>query len=187
MDIIESIELNSKISPHWKPIIIDLVNDIEDSKRIKYLPKWLSKFVEDIINGDDEVTNGYITIVKNANMILLQDLMLVTRNARDKVQQVNIKLSQDGNTFYINRTTGQYKGKLTDQPLITINAGKARRTVLEQATLEFNSRLKKYKDRGYIDIKDLTGEPFWEITEMEMDQLVPSVKSDARGHDKKPL
>ena len=114
-------------------------------------------------------------------MILLQDLILVTRNARDKVQQVNIKLSQEGNTFYINRITGQYKGKLTDQPLITIIAGKAKRTVLEQATLEFNSRVKKYKDRGYIDIKDLTGVSFWDISEIEMDQLVPSVKSDARG------
>lgn len=120
-------------------------------------------------------------------MILLQDIILVTRNARDKVQQANAKLLQDGNTFYIKRITGQYKGQLTEQALLTITEGKARRTVLEQATLRFNSIIKGYKDRGYVDITELSKTPFLQISELEMDSLVPSVKSDTRGHDKKPL
>lgn len=40
------------------------------------------------------------------------------------------------------RKTSQYGGKITDQPLIEINKGKAKRTVTEQATLEYNSNLK---------------------------------------------
>lgn len=114
-------------------------------------------------------------------MILLQDIILVTRNARDKVQQANAKLLQDGNTFYIKRITGQYKGQLTEQALLTITEGKARRTVLEQATLRFNSIIKGYKDRGYVDITELSKTPFLQISELEMDSLVPSVKSDTRG------
>ena len=37
--------MNSLISPYWKPIAINLVYKIDDSKRIKYLPKWLSRII----------------------------------------------------------------------------------------------------------------------------------------------
>ena len=88
MDIIESIKLNSKISPQWKPIIINMVNEIEDSKRIKYLPKWLSKFVKDIINGDDEVTN-----VINSVTVSFGELKV--RGVFDEKRTQMIKETQD--------------------------------------------------------------------------------------------
>lgn len=120
-------------------------------------------------------------------MTIVQDIYLVTRNARDKVQQVRAQLSQDGNNFIINRITGQYQGKQTDQPERCIDKGKAKRSVLEQAELEFNSIVKKYKDRGYKDIKDLTKTPFDEISPADMDAIVPTIKTDSSGFFKPML
>lgn len=114
-------------------------------------------------------------------MVVLQDIYLVTRNARDKVQQVQAKLGQDGNVFYIIRITGQYQGKQTEQALITVDKGKAKRTVLEQANLQFNSIIKKYLDKGYKKLSDLTKTKFEDISEAEIQELVPSVKTDASG------
>lgn len=114
-------------------------------------------------------------------MVVLQDIYLVARNARDKVQQVQAKLSQEGNTFFIERVTGQYLGVQTKQPVLTIDKGKAKRSILEQAELQFKSIINKYLDKGYKKISDLTKTPFYDISESEMNTLVPSVKTDASG------
>lgn len=114
-------------------------------------------------------------------MVVLQDIYLVARNARDKVQQVQAKLSQEGNTFFIERITGQYLGVQTKQPVLTIDKGKAKRSILEQAELQFKSIINKYLDKGYKKISDLTKTSFYDISESEMNTLVPSVKTDASG------
>lgn len=114
-------------------------------------------------------------------MVVLQDIYLVARNARDKVQQVQAKLSQEGNTFFIERVTGQYLGVQTKQPVLTIDKGKAKRSILEQAELQFKSIINKYLDKGYKKISDLTKTSFYDISESEMNTLVPSVKTDASG------
>lgn len=114
-------------------------------------------------------------------MVVLQNIYLVARNARDKVQQVQAKLSQEGNVFTIERITGQYLGKQTEQPELVIEVGKAKRTVLEQAELQFNSIINKYLDKGYKKISDLSKTPFKDISESEMNILVPSVKTDSSG------
>ena len=114
-------------------------------------------------------------------MISLKNIILVTRNARDKIQIANSVLSQDANTFYINRYTGQHMGKVTEQPLITIVKGKAKRSPIEQAELEFNSIIKKYQDKGYKILSDLTKKDFESLSESELLELVPSIKSDSDG------
>lgn len=120
-------------------------------------------------------------------MVELENKYLVTRNARDKIQQVNTILIQDGNVFTIKRITGQYQGKLTNQPELTIGKGKAKRTPREQAELEYNSIIKKYLDKGYKDLKDLTNSEFKNITPEELEKLVPSSKSDQSGFYKPML
>lgn len=114
-------------------------------------------------------------------MVTLQNIYLVTRNARDKVQQVNAVLLQEGNTFIIQRITGQYLGKQTEQPELVISQGKAKRSTLEQAELQFNSIINKYLDKGYKRISDLTKTNFDDISESDMNNLVPSVKTDSSG------
>ena len=71
--------------------------------------------------------------------MLKESIYLVTRNAKGKVQTVTAECHQEGTTFIIKRFTGQLGGKITAQPEIVIEKGKAKRTVLEQAVLEYES------------------------------------------------
>lgn len=114
-------------------------------------------------------------------MIIISELILVTRNARDKIQVIITSLGQDGNTFLINRSTGQYQGKMTIQPTLKIEKGKAKRSVIQQAELEFNSIVNKYLDKGYKKLSLLTDDNFEDISPEEMDSLVPSLKTDQSG------
>lgn len=119
--------------------------------------------------------------------MIVSKIYLVTRNARDKVQVVIAELDQNGNSFTINRTTGQYQGKMTDQPELVIERGKAKRSVLQQAELEYNSIVKKYQDKGYKRLDSLTNKAFDSISAQEMDDLVPTIKSDQDGNLKPML
>jgi ATP-dependent DNA ligase len=114
-------------------------------------------------------------------------IYLVTRNARDKVQVVIAELEQNGNSFTIKRTTGQYQGKMTNQPDLVIERGKAKRSVLQQAELEYNSIVKKYQDKGYKRLDSLTNKAFDLITPAEMDNLAPTLRSDQDGNLKPML
>ena len=53
--------------------------------------------------------------------MIINQLYLVTRNARDKVQVVIAELEQNGNSFTIRRTIGQFQGKMTSQPNLLIS------------------------------------------------------------------
>ena len=119
--------------------------------------------------------------------MVINSVYLVTRNARDKVQVVLAELSQEGNTFIINRTTGQYQGTMTEQPELTIERGKAKRSVLEQAELQYNSIVSKYQDKGYKRLDSLTNKKFNELSAEEMNALVPTIKSDSNGNLKPML
>ena len=114
-------------------------------------------------------------------------IYLVTRNARDKVQVVIAELEQNGNSFIIHRTTGQFAGKMTSQPDLLIESGKAKRSVIQQAELEYNSIVKKYQDKGYKILKELTSKEFDDLSASEIDSLVPTIKSDSNGQLKPML
>lgn len=119
--------------------------------------------------------------------MIINQIYLVTRNARDKVQVVIAELDQNGSTFTIRRTTGQYQGKMTEQPLITIEKGKAKRSVIEQANLEFNSIINKYLDKGYKKLSDLTTMHLNAMHPDDLSEIVPSIKSDSNGNSKPML
>jgi len=126
--------------------------------------------------------------VKNKrNMVLITEIVLVSRNARDKIQVAIASLQQDGNSFLINRSTGQYQGKMTKQPTLSIEKGKAKRSVIQQAELEFNSIVNKYMDKGYKKLSGLTSTKFEDIEPSELGILVSSVKSDSNGNLKPML
>lgn len=77
--------------------------------------------------------------------------ILVTKDNKGKTRVVEISYEWDDaqHGFVIRRKTYQYGGKATVQPEIWIYKGKVKRTVSEQARLEYNSHLKKYTDKGY--------------------------------------
>lgn len=79
---------------------------------------------------------------------------LVSVDTKGKIRQVELEAHWDNEQhgFVINRITGVFGGKLTEQPQILVERGKVNRTVTEQACLQFNSKLKEYKDKGYKEI-----------------------------------
>ena len=112
---------------------------------------------------------------------------LITLNSRGKIQLVEITLKQMMTYFEIHRITGQLGGKRTIQPILTISQGKAKRTPIQQAELEYNSNLKKYLDKGYKKVSDFTKKKFEELTDEELYSFVGEHRSDSNGIPKPML
>jgi len=87
------------------------------------------------------------------------DNTLVTKDSKGKIRVIHIWTERtetdEGDFYVIHRTSGLKGGKIINQPDIEIYRGKAKRTVLEQATLQFNSEVKKYLDKGYKSLESL--------------------------------
>lgn len=81
---------------------------------------------------------------------------LVSKDSKGKIRVVEI--SYEGNEitriYTIYRYTGQFEGKMTKQPEIIVDRGKATRNIHEQVELQFNALVKGYKDKGYIELKN---------------------------------
>ena len=114
---------------------------------------------------------------------------LISKDSKGKIRVVNISYDwdKDLNGYVIRRFTSQYGGKITTQPIILVDKGKgigkARRTVSEQAKLEYYSRVNKYMDKGYKKLPksiDL-------YTKEELDALLPEETTDSEGNLKPML
>lgn len=55
--------------------------------------------------------------------------------------------------YIIQRSYGQVRGKTSYSPAILITKTKQKRTWKEQYTLQFNSEVKKFKDKGYVEVE----------------------------------
>lgn len=88
----------------------------------------------------------------------------------------------DGEGYKIIRKYGQLNGKETLGPVITVPHGKANRTTREQLELQFNSELKKQKDKGYKETKKHPNE----YTEEELQSIYGDVKM-REGSTVKPM
>jgi hypothetical protein len=77
---------------------------------------------------------------------------LVSKDSKGKIRVVDIYYEGDDNTriYTIYRYTGQYQGKMTKQPEIIVDRGKATRNIHQQVELQFNSLVKGYCDKGYL-------------------------------------
>jgi ATP-dependent DNA ligase len=89
--------------------------------------------------------------------------------------------------YTIRRITGQYGGKETSQPDLIITEGKVKRTAEEQASLQFNSLLKQYLDKGYVNLATLTSKKYEELKEDEIKSLLGTTVSDQAGIPKPML
>ena len=114
-------------------------------------------------------------------MILIYDTFLVTRNARDRVQTAQYMLYRTENSYVIKRFTGQFQCKITEQAEKVIEKGKVKRTLLQQAELEYNSIVKKALDKGYKKLSDLTKVKPENLTKEILNEVVPSLKTDNNG------
>ena len=80
----------------------------------------------------------------------------MSKDSKGKIRVVEI--SYEGNEatriYTIYRYTGQFEGKMTKQPEIIVDRGKATRNIHEQVELQFNALVKGYKDKGYIELEN---------------------------------
>lgn len=110
---------------------------------------------------------------------MIGENVLISRDSKGKIRVVEISYQweDDYNGFVIRRHTYQYGGKVTDQPEIVITKGKAKRTVTEQARLEYNSHIKKYQDKGYKLLeKDINT-----YSLEDLNKILPEFTTDANG------
>lgn len=105
--------------------------------------------------------------------------ILISRDSKSKLRVVEISCDWDSNLeiYKLKRSTGQFNGKMIEQPVIEITKGKAKRTISEQATLEFNSHVKKYLDKGYKKISDYGCDSLDNFNE----DVVPKLNTDQKG------
>ena len=79
--------------------------------------------------------------------------------------------------FLITREYGQVRGKTTKSPDTWVKVGKAGRTHREQTILQFNSYVKGYLDKGYIEVDKHPNE----YSEEELNSLFGEVKTNQYG------
>ena len=116
---------------------------------------------------------------------MIGENVLISRDSKGKIRVVEISYQweDDYNGFVIRRKTYQYGGKAIDHPEIVITKGKAKRTVTEQARLEYNSHLKKYQDKGYKLLeKDISN-----YSLEDLNKILPEFTTDANGFQKHML
>ena len=79
--------------------------------------------------------------------------------------------------YIIQRSYGQVRGKNTLSPAIIVDRTKQKRNWKEQYTLQFNSEVKKFLDKGYIEVNKHPNE----YTEEELGELFGEVKTNQYG------
>jgi len=121
-------------------------------------------------------------------MIIREEYLVIT-NSKNRIQRVKLQLEKDPVKilYTIRRITGQYGGKETSQPDLIITEGKVKRTAEEQASLQFNSLLKQYLDKGYVNLATLTSKKYEELKEDEIKSLLGTTVSDQSGIPKPML
>lgn len=109
----------------------------------------------------------------------------ITRDGKGKIRVVEMHAEWDDaqHAFGIYRTTYQYGGKRTEQPVIHVGMGKAARTLKEQLELEYKSNMKKYLDKGY----KLLDKSIDDYTEQELHEIIGDVVTDSSGFAKHML
>lgn len=109
--------------------------------------------------------------------------ILVKLDSKGKFREVEFELNHSDNpeTYTINRRSGLVEGKLIEQPEIKITSGKVKRTIKEQAELQYNSLIKQQLDKGYKVLEDDV-----ELTQVALTKIMPKENTDQNGN-KKPM
>lgn len=110
--------------------------------------------------------------------------ILISRDSKGKFRQVIYELEKTDTGYIIHRSSGLVDGKQIIQPNIVITTGKAKRSVKEQADLQYNSLVQHQLDKGYKNIKDLN---IVNVNTKELEKIMPKVNTDQNGIGKPML
>lgn len=79
--------------------------------------------------------------------------------------------------YIIQRSYGQVGGKTTLSPTIIVDKTKQKRTWKEQLELQYNSEVKKFKDKGYVEVDEHPNNYSLEVLE----EIFGDVKTNQYG------
>ena len=106
---------------------------------------------------------------------------LYKRDNKSKIRVVSLILTRyntlDGEFYTITGESGQNGGKQVKRPLVTIDKPKVNRTLEQQATLEYNSIINNYLDKGYVKASVLSKKEYADLTEQEIIDEFEAVKA----------
>lgn len=100
-----------------------------------------------------------------------------TNKFRYAVVECNEEWNDEKKGYIIQRSYGQVRGKNTLSPEIIVDRTKQKRNWREQYTLQFNSEVKKFLDKGYIEVDKHPNE----YEESELEELFGDVKTNQYG------
>ena len=100
-----------------------------------------------------------------------------TNKFRYAVVECNEEWNDEKKGYIIQRSYGQVQGKNTLSPEIIVDKTKQKRNWREQYTLQFNSEVKKFLDKGYIEVDKHPNE----YEESELEELFGDVKTNQYG------
>lgn len=100
-----------------------------------------------------------------------------TGKFRFAVVECDEEWHDDVKGYTIQRSYGQVQGKTTLSPTIVVDRTKQKRNWKEQYTLQFNSEVKKFLDKGYKEVEKHPNE----YTEEELNELYGAVTTNQYG------
>lgn len=100
-----------------------------------------------------------------------------TGKFRFAIVECNEEWSEEDHGYVIQRSYGQVQGKTTLSPKIVVDKTKQKRNWKEQYTLQYNSEVKKFKDKGYVEVPKHPNE----YTEEELSEIFGDVALNQKG------
>ena len=106
---------------------------------------------------------------------------LLTKDSSGKFRYAVVECFEEWNPvakgFVIQKSYGTVRGKNILSPAIIIDRPKQKRTWVEQYTLQFNSEVKKFLDKGYVEVEKHPND----IPDEELNNIYGDVKTNQYG------
>ena len=106
---------------------------------------------------------------------------LLTKDSGGKFRYAVVECFEEWNPvakgFVIQKSYGTVRGKNILSPAIIIDRPKQKRTWKEQYTLQFNSEVKKFLDKGYVEVEKHPND----IPDEELNNIYGDVKTNQYG------
>lgn len=103
---------------------------------------------------------------------------LITVNGDEKLRVALIEIEFNTQEYTINRYTWQYGKKITTQPQQKGYTGFSGRSIIQQAELEFKSKIEYYLNRGYKLLSKLTRKNYNNLSKEDLYNLYGDIKFD---------
>ena len=102
---------------------------------------------------------------------------LISKGTKGEIRCYEFWYENLDGIYVIHRQSCQYKGKVTEQPLITITEGKVKRDCEAQCILQITHLIKEKLDKGYKEIE----KSFNEYTQSQLEDIIGDYSTNQDG------